>query len=284
MNRRSPPPCRLTALLAREAPVGVIFRRGPSKWVQLIKWNTRSDTFEEGQWFHGRIYDGRSDLSPDGSLLIYFASKFNPRTLKDNEYTYAWTAISRPPFFTALALWPKGDCWHGGGLFTSQRDVFLNHRPEAAKPHPGHLPKGVRVTVNPSASGEDDPVLIPRMERGGWKFLQSLKYDPWERRTVQPAIMEKRHRKGGLTLRIEKFFDRGEEQWLCSLVTKQGKQFEIGVGTWADFDQQGRLVFAARGKLLSIELKRGEVVVREFRDFNQFKPQEMKTPWKASKW
>ncbi len=39
------PPCRLSVILAREAPVGVIFRRGPAKW------------------FHGRIYERRSDLS-----------------------------------------------------------------------------------------------------------------------------------------------------------------------------------------------------------------------------
>src|SRR5689334_24179596 len=46
-------PCRLFCILARDAATGVIFRRGPSRWVQLIKWNTATDTFEPGQWFHG---------------------------------------------------------------------------------------------------------------------------------------------------------------------------------------------------------------------------------------
>jgi len=63
----------------------------------MIRWNTDSDKFEQGQWFHGHVYVGRSDLSPDGSLLIYFANKFNRKTVSDKEYTYAWTAISRPP-------------------------------------------------------------------------------------------------------------------------------------------------------------------------------------------
>lgn len=90
-------PCRLYAILARSAPVGVIFRRGPTKWVQLIKWDTATDSVEPGQWFHGRIYERRCDLSPDGSKLIYFASKLNRKTLDDSEYTYAWTAISKPP-------------------------------------------------------------------------------------------------------------------------------------------------------------------------------------------
>ena len=131
-------PARLFLIFARKSPTAVIFRRGPSKWVQLIKWNTDRDTFEPGQWFNGRIYERRSDLSPDGSLLIYFAQKITARSKKDTEYTYAWTAISRPPFLTALALWPKGDCWHGGGLFKNSKVVLLNHKPSVARAHPKH--------------------------------------------------------------------------------------------------------------------------------------------------
>ena len=41
---------RLYVLLAREAPVAVVFRRGPSKQVLLLKWYTDRDVFEEGQW------------------------------------------------------------------------------------------------------------------------------------------------------------------------------------------------------------------------------------------
>src|SRR5215469_4929229 len=63
-------PARLFMIVARRSPVAVIFRRGPSHWVQLIKWDTGNDTFQTGQWLHGRIYERRCDLSPDGSLLI----------------------------------------------------------------------------------------------------------------------------------------------------------------------------------------------------------------------
>ena len=120
-------PCRLYVILARDASVGVIFRRGPSKWVQIVLWDTASDTFSPGQWFHGRIYEKRCDLSPDGTFMIYFARKINGRTIFDAEYTYAWTAISRPPYLTALALWPKGDCWDGGGLSGSRAHARSNH-------------------------------------------------------------------------------------------------------------------------------------------------------------
>src|SRR6266487_4194859 len=138
-------PARLFVILAREAPKAVVLRRGPSKWVQLILWHTDTDTFDFGQWFHGKIYGPRSDLSPDGSKFIYFAQKITGRTLQDSEYTYSWTAISKPPYLTALALWPKGDCWHGGGLFLNHRTVWLNHKPEVAKPHKDHRPRGLTI-------------------------------------------------------------------------------------------------------------------------------------------
>src|SRR5690349_10075456 len=44
-----PPPARLFVLLASNSPVGVILRRGPTDWVQMIKWHTDTDKFEEGQ-------------------------------------------------------------------------------------------------------------------------------------------------------------------------------------------------------------------------------------------
>src|SRR5438034_1313362 len=92
-------PCRLFGLLARQAPVGLLLRRGPTRWVQLTLCHTDTDVLEFGQWFHGKLFERRCDLSPDGSFFIYFASKYG-RSQFDT-----WTAISRPPYFTALALW-----------------------------------------------------------------------------------------------------------------------------------------------------------------------------------
>jgi hypothetical protein len=283
MMRQSSPPCRLGVIFARKAPVGVIFRRGPSKWVQLIKWNTREDTFEEGQWFHGRIYEERSDLSPSGDFLIYFASKFNQRTLKDREYTYAWTAISRPPFLTALALWPKGDCWQGGGFFVKERQVFLNHPAEAAEPHPDHRPKDLGVMTIPKSGVWTFPKLLYRTDRNEWTVLQRLEYDYLARRTIQPELLEKENRKGNWKLQVERYLDP-EERWICSLVSKQGKAFSIGIGTWVDFDQAGRVTFASDGKLFAVNLSNGKVGLTELADFNNSKPRNLKAPDWATRW
>lgn len=90
-------PARLFVHLAREAPVGVVLRRGPSDWVQIILWHTDTDTFEYGQWFHGGIKERVCDVSPDGSIFLYFATDYR-REIRDAPHTltymWKWTAMS----------------------------------------------------------------------------------------------------------------------------------------------------------------------------------------------
>jgi hypothetical protein len=106
-------PARLHVLLARDAKVGLVIRRGPSKSVCTVLWNRERDTFKLGQWMRGRIYERRCDLSPDGWRFIYFA--MNGRC--QSQTKGSWTAISRVPYLKAMSLFAKGDCWHGGGCF-----------------------------------------------------------------------------------------------------------------------------------------------------------------------
>jgi hypothetical protein len=155
-------PARIYAILARDEPVGVIFRRGPSKQVLLIRWNIRDDTFEIGQWFRGRIYERRCDLSPNGKLLIYFASKQKPPL-------FTWTAISQPPYFTALALWPKGDCWNGGGWFVTDKKIKLNHGMLEAALHPDFRPGPIKVAGLAESGGEERTVWDIVRQRDGWE-------------------------------------------------------------------------------------------------------------------
>jgi hypothetical protein len=259
--------------------------------VQLVKWDTRADRFEAGQWFHGRIYDRRCDLSPDGSLLIYFASKFNARTLRDPGYTYAWTAISKPPYFTALALWPKGDCWHGGGLFETARWVWLNHKPEVAKPHPNHKPKRLQIVPNPEAHGEDGPVWHRRMERDGWSLVQTGSYRPrkdgWE--TERAEIWERRSPRGGVLLRrrLDAInFRKAGGPYVESfrLTSPTGAKTDLPNVSWADWDQRGRLVFARGGMLYAGEFEEHNVVERLLVDLNGNTPRCEEPPAWATRW
>ena len=160
-------PARLHVLLARNAKVGLVIRRGPSKTVCTMLWNRPRDTFKLGQWMRGRIYERRCDLSPDGKHLIYFA--MNGRW--ESETKGAWTAISRVPYLKALSLLAKGDCWHGGGLFLSDREFWLNDG------H-GHTELKKSSWLRRSANGQpkDDfggeclNVYYNRLQRDGWKM------------------------------------------------------------------------------------------------------------------
>ena len=51
---------------------------------------------------------------------LRFGSRSPPRELKDG-----WTAISTPPYFSALAIWPSFGRWTGGGTFRADRDILL---------------------------------------------------------------------------------------------------------------------------------------------------------------
>jgi hypothetical protein len=262
MKEAPDPSVRLYVIKARANSTAVIFRRGPSKHVQLIKWDIKNNTFEEGQWFNGRIYERRCDLSPDGRFLIYFAANYK-------EPFFSWTAISKPPYLTALAFWPKGDGWGGGGLFTADDSIMLNHREEEMNlPNDCELPRG--FTVKPFGErpgwGEDQPIFGERLIRDGWKLTQTagfkhnelgspfwIEMDPpeiWERAhptdedlSLKMIVTGIHERDGAWYVINHEIFDR-----------RSNKTVPLGKTTWADWGPNGELLFAMNGSLLRLPL------------------------------
>lgn len=166
-------PARVHPILARKANTAVIIRRGPSKSVCTMLWNRSNDTFKLGQWLRGRIYERRCDLSPDGKHFIYFA--MNGKW--DGLMKGSWTAISRTPYLKALALWPWGDCWNGGGLFLSDSRFWLNnHWYDEATETVGSLRKKLAqepgYPFEENYGGECPGVYYIRLQRDGWKLLR----------------------------------------------------------------------------------------------------------------
>lgn len=47
---------------------------------------------------------------------------------------HSWTAISCPPYFTALAIWPSIGAWTGGGAFQSNKRIWLNEAAHGLTP------------------------------------------------------------------------------------------------------------------------------------------------------
>ena len=280
------PACRLYAILARESPIGVIFRRGPSKRVQLIHWNTDTDTFTPGQWFHGRIYEHRGDLSPDGTKLIYFAQKINPHTI-ESDYSYAWTAISKPPYLTALALWPKGSCWGGGGLFLSDTEVWLNHDTDTIVPHPDHQPKNLTITHEGGGSGEDDPIQLYRMARDGWRHTQEWQMELTSKGYVTrtPRLHRKQNPLGWQKLTMATTLTDFAHHYEYSVRYAEDQDLELTGAEWADWDQKGRLVFAKSGKIFVLPADAiGREPPQELIDLNRNVPEAIEAPDWAKRW
>jgi hypothetical protein len=314
-------PARLHVILAHEAPIGVILRRGPSRFVQMIKWHTDTDQFEPGQWMKARVYEDKCDLSPDGKLFIYFVHKGNnPRVSKD--YMYTWTAISKPPYFTALSLWKEFGTWGGGGHFLDNKTVRI-YVPNSYQ-HPDHPPRGIKVLDSESKEDlnwerlkhivraqwqlvekgrdvrEDLQDLVSTLNEGthnsgldvdgDWYQLLDMELEgkggnSWYRKMNPPTIW----RKQNPTYSIEKHyfgwrFSQGEVNKLFVVDNATGKKVSLGDATWADFDQQGRLVFANEGKLFAGTLDNGDLQLTELTDFNANKFESIEAPDWAKKW
>jgi hypothetical protein len=263
-------PCRLFVIMARTAARAVIFRRGPGKRVQQILWDTAHDTFTPGQWFHGRIYVRRCDLSPDGSKLIYFA-------IKGRSELGTWTAISNVPYFTALALWPNGTSYGGGGLFVSDREILLN---DHVAPFAGHeLPPSVSIVGRPDGPGAEDlTVYYPRLRREGWSLVSSATPTPHTRVDVWEKVISKRGvrlRKRAIATSEEREEGKGCYYDEHSLVSPDGEEIALPRAEWADVDHAGRLVDAK---------EQLGATIAELANFNAARPARVPPPESARRW
>ncbi|HEX2256496.1 MAG TPA: hypothetical protein VHG92_07320 [Afifellaceae bacterium] len=282
MIRNEPTPCRLSVFLAREAPVGVILRRGPSAWAQLTRWERRSDTFEPGQWFHGRVYERRCDLSPDGQLFIYFAAK-HWRTADEDQIGEGWTAISRPPYFTALALWLNLGSWYGGGVFKDAKHVLLDVTC-SLDPHPAFQPRGLTYSRCPPDSAPWEQGLL----LSGWRLVERG-FDPrTHRRVGQRELWEKPSRDGALKLcrEVEDVdFSRfggpySDTYWLEAA----GDLVPLSGVSWADWEDGKRLAFVRDGVLYQALWQGTELREAVLFDFNPLEPAELAAPDWAKTW
>ena len=272
-------PPRLHALLARDSRAAVIIRRGPSRKVAIIGWDREKDTFQMGQWLNGRIYERRCDLSPDGRHLVYFA--MNGRW--QSEVLGSWTAVSKAPYLKALSLWPKGDCWNGGGLFISNDKFWLNeglcgHKTMHEAPGLKHQSKSPWPG---SYGGECPGVYYVRLQRDGWKLVDN--------------------KPDGAGGRITHFTKRINDYWSLHKYAHETINHPVGRSCyfdehslynektqdviahpdweWAEVDGS-RMVWAAVGALFTGCLERkGMTRVKQLFDFNGMKYERIQAPY-----
>lgn len=276
---------RLWVLQAKSAPVSVILRRGPSRQVQMIRWDQRDDSFQCGQWFKGRVYERRSDLSPDGEHLIYFAANHKPPH-------GSWTAISRPPYFTALAMWPKGDCWNGGGWFLSKLSFVLNHGAQQAELADGFSLKKLHRAELARSGGEDSSVWWNILERDGWTRVQDGEFERgksgWKASIAERWV--KPHPRRELSLEMDVAAVGGQERGWYDLryrvFSEAGDVMPACKLDWADWDRGGDLAVARDGKILRRRVRKNlelqpEVELADFtgETFRNVTPPAWATRW-----
>lgn len=269
---------RIHVLLASEAPLGLVIRRGPSKSVATFLWNRKTDDFQIGQWLKGRIYERRCDLSPDGKHFLYFAMNGKWQT----EARGSWTAISRAPFLKALAIFPKGDCWHGGGLWIADKKYWLND---------GYGHTVLRDTKevlrdpkwHPSEDygGECPGTYYPRLIRDGWTMKETVRVGKWK-----DKIIFEKPCPGGWLLRKVAHAEIGappgkgcywDEHELVH--SSSGESIACPQWEWAELDGN-RLVWAAEGRLEAGRLTTQGLVRKDtLFDFNEMTFSPVKAPY-----
>jgi hypothetical protein len=120
------PQIRLHLFFATENDRALILRQGPAREFRMILWHRNSDAFEDGQWIRNKVYAGGGSLSPDGAHFLYFALDGRWSSVTHGSYT----ALSRPPYWTALALFPGGDRLGGGGVFLDNVHYWVSGDPD----------------------------------------------------------------------------------------------------------------------------------------------------------
>jgi hypothetical protein len=237
---------RLSVLLASEAPVGVVLCRVRSKLVRLVIWDRTHDKFKPGSWFRGRMFEDKSDVSPDGRHMIYFAMGGVAWAIPATGGT--WTAISKLPSLKAVALWGQGDTWGGGGLFLSNASFWLK--------------ADANTFLIRDNSGLRREIYGPRrryqsrMERDGWLQKDGCgNGSVFEKAIRHGWVLRKVGRQAGYEL------ERPEE----------GK-LSFPAWEWADWDRQ-RLVWAEGGCLRAARVGAQKLgAFRTLYDFNDMVP------------
>jgi hypothetical protein len=242
------PPARLHVILAREAPLAVILRRGPAKQVCTILWHRRTDEFTLGQWLKGRIYEDRCDLSPDGRYFIYFAYDGRPH----REHGPSWTAVSRAPWLKAIALYAKGDTWGGGGYFTGPGTYWLDPHHDC-----------VRETSEVQRDRREE---LCRACHDCWAEAGWRSHEATDAAGMKNRVREKELPRGW-KLRLKCRWDRYELEH-----ARSKSVWPFPDWGWAELDRD-RLVWAEKGRLFTAALdrKHGVGEPKLLQDFNDLK-------------
>jgi hypothetical protein len=272
---------RIFGIPATRAPVVAVLARGPSRWMRLGKWDVERDAYEHGAWLAGTVYQQRCDLSPDGRWLAYFALK--PSSRWDAGWTYV--AISRLPWFTALAAWGTDGTWTRGVRFVDDRARWIAD-PDEGDAAPLRARFGLEVRRAETFSVERDR---------GWTETEDTPPreddDAWDEKRARRVTMGKRSPADGdvrliVGGRFAAFRDvRNYDPGVWYALERAGRLETLEGVQWADWDGHGRLLLATTDARLEVRTEPfGERAVVWRHDVSTDRPDPQPPPPEARSW
>jgi len=275
----SPP--RLHVLLATDS--AVVMRRGPSRWWHVLRWRLDPPGVEAGAWFGGRLYPRRCAVSPDGTLLGYYALAGKPSPWD------SYLAVSKVPWLHALAAWHWGSTWHWGCEFLPD-GRFCTGEAEPTAPDSGSYPAGLAPRPPLPAVDHHDLWRLRDVQaelRRGWvqdpRGADVLPGSPLVLRRPQPG-------NGGAALTLvhggHDFAGHGIEGAHIRYVLEQnGSRAELPEAGWADWDRRGRvLVATVSGELRIAAATPSGLEPLWSHDLSQLGPEPAPAPGWARRW
>jgi len=263
--------CRLHVLLARDADIGVVFRRGPAAWWHILKWDLNKSTLECGAWLKGTLYPTRSAVSRDGKVLAYFAMHGS---------WGAYFALSKPPWLTALCAWKTAGTWTTGAYFDRNGKLCAFGALCEDQPFHGSCPFPCEfggVDTNWNRAREFQFIM------NGWKpkateaSVDSFNPGPNEMTELTKCSSQDPE------LVLNRYSEFGS--CLYSITYQDNPESLLSEAVWADFDRRGRLVMAsATGELKLYELKGPNMTAKFSHNLNSLKPNPVDAPAWARKW
>ncbi len=238
---------RLYVVPATQAPTAIVFlRKGP--WWILARWDLDTRRVTEGASFKGKLYPRRCDLSPDGTLLSYFALKGKGPDFLGQSGLKCYHALSRVPWLFALAAWPEAGTYTRGHHFVAATEAL----PMPPAPHGD----GAALAKLRLGLARTPPAAYAAERRRGWVEAADCPArganDMWDER--RRVMLEKPRPLGPETLRLEDDglvdaalgFDNRRPRYRWA----RGKESAIVErADWCDWDPFGRLLVAGDQRL-----------------------------------
>jgi hypothetical protein len=261
----------LHILLAKDADIGIIFRRGPSAWWHILKWDLVNFSIESGAWLKGTLYPTRSAVSNDGNVLAYFAM---------HKTWGSYFALSKPPWLKALCAWKTIGTWTTGAYFENDGTLHAFGALCEDQPFYGSCPfpyKFGGTDTNWNRAREFQFVM------NGWESAAAKSsvenFNPGPNEVIELSKRSPRDPK----LVLNRYSEFGS--CLYSITYPCNKENLLSDVVWADFDRSGRLAVAlASGKLKLYEVENSNMTTVFSVSLHSLKPNPVKAPGWASRW